>query len=578
MRLSTSPEIDEARALATITAALEAGASLLATAGAYGRDDRDPHGNERLIGRALEHRVDRATITVATKGGLIRHGDHYHADGRAIALRADCDASREALGVTALDLFLLHAIDRKTALETSVRALDALRQAGKVRAIGLANVTLAELDRARAIATIDAVEIALSPLDDSAIRGGLVARCAERGIRVLAHSPLGGPKRAPKLAADAALSSIAARRGLAPAEIAIAWLKHISPAIIPLPGARTPEAARAAIRAQSIVLDERELAELDARFVSAARLRSGRDRRPRDDAPGEVVVLMGIQGAGKSTLARELTDAGYLRLNRDELGGTLSSLVPRLRDALRGGASRVVLDNTYASRASRNEVIEAAWDHGIPVRCVWLDTPLALAQANVVERMLASRGRLLEPREIHAIARKDPSIVPPRALFRFRRELEPPSREEGYRTIEIVPFARRPPPDRDRAGVIVALELLASIAPPYRAIAIDRGRIDALRSADAVIGAIGWTPVADDGERLRRDAALAELRALGVDARTCEHPAGPPTCWCRPPLPGLAVALAHAHRLDPARTVVLGASAIHRTLAEAIGARHESSR
>ena len=84
---------------------------------------------------------------------------------------------------------------------------------------------------------------------------------------------------------------------------------------------------------------------------------------------------MGIPGAGKSRLAEDYAARGHLRLNRDERGGTLRALAAELDAALRSGTRRVVLDNTYATRATRSRVVEAAARHGAVVRCVWLDTP-----------------------------------------------------------------------------------------------------------------------------------------------------------------------------------------------------------
>ena len=103
---------------------------------------------------------------------------------------------------------------------------------------------------------------------------------------------------------------------------------------------------------------------------------------------------MGIPGAGKSRVAAEYAERGYERLNRDERGGSLRDLATALDETLAAGTRRVVLDNTYLTRAARSHVIEAAARHGAPVRCIWLDTPLAQAQVNLVERLLDRFGSL----------------------------------------------------------------------------------------------------------------------------------------------------------------------------------------
>ena len=107
---------------------------------------------------------------------------------------------------------------------------------------------------------------------------------------------------------------------------------------------------------------------------------------------------MGIPGAGKSRIAEQYVGRGYVRLNRDERGGTLRALAEALDETLSSGIRRVVLDNTYLTRATRSYVLDAANRHRAPTRCVWLDTPLAQAQVNLVARLLERYGSLPSPR------------------------------------------------------------------------------------------------------------------------------------------------------------------------------------
>src|SRR5262245_9631002 len=182
MRLSTEADRDDARGAAVLAAAIAAGVDLLDTADAYAHDDADLGHNERLIGRAIAG----TSVQVVTKGGLTRPGGAWQPDGRARHLAAAARASRDRLGVDAIALYLLHAVDPRTALATSVRALARVREAGVARAIGLANVSLTQLEAALELAPIDAVQVELHPWKLDALRGGLVAACEARGIRVLA--------------------------------------------------------------------------------------------------------------------------------------------------------------------------------------------------------------------------------------------------------------------------------------------------------------------------------------------------------------------------------------------------------
>jgi aryl-alcohol dehydrogenase-like predicted oxidoreductase len=552
MRLSTDEDRDEERSLATISAAAEAGVTVFDTARAY--DD-----NEQLVARALRRCGAEATARIVTKGGMTRTGGAWIPDGRAKAILADCEASLTALDGLPIDLYLIHAPDPRTPWRTSVRALARLADEGLVRRVGLANVNRRQLDDALELAPVAAVQVALGPLDDTALRGGVVERCAERGIAVIAHSPLGGPRRAGGLARREALVDVGEAHGATPAEVALAWLLGLSPAVVAIPGARRPETARSAAAAATLELGVDERAALDGAF---GRARPARRAQSRPDDDGEVVLVMGIPGAGKSRVAEEHVARGYLRLNRDERGGSLRELAAALDEALASGSRRVVLDNTYLGRAARNDVIEAASRHRVPTRCVWLDTPLAQAQVNLVERLLERFGSLPEPEQLRELARRDPDVLGPTSQMRAARELEPPSADEGFGAVEQVPFARAPAPGR--AGVFVAAAALSS-----------PGWDDALSEDTAAPHLVfDWSA---DGDATALTAGVARLSGLvtgPVEGALCPHGAGPPTCWCRPPLPGLPLAFARAHGVDVSRSLLIGAGPAHRTLAKSLGARY----
>ncbi len=555
MRLSTDEGADEEAAAETIAAAAEAGATVFDTARAYGD-------NEALLARALRRSGAASTARVVTKGGMSRAGGGWKPDGRAKAVRADCEASLAALDGLPIDLYLLHAPDPRTPWATSVRALARLVDDGLVARVGVSNVTRGQLDEALALAPVSAVQVALSLFDDRALRGGVVDRCAEAGISLIAHSPLGGPRRAGRLERSPVLSEIAKTCDATPAEVALAWLLGLSPVVVAIPGARRPETARSAARASSLVLDEHAAATAATAFREPAR---GRPPRRRGEA-AEVVVVMGIPGSGKSRIAEEYAARGYLRLNRDERGGSLRELAKVLDDALTSRAGRIVLDNTYLTRASRSYVVDAVQRHGARARCVWLDTPLAQAQVNLVERLLTRFGSLPTPAELREAARDEPGLLAPTSQMRALRELEPPSADEGWTTVEVVAFEREPPAQPGGSGV---LAVAAAVEQPGWADAVGEGD----RAAPHLL--FDWSPVGDE-TALR--AAAAQLTAVAgpVETALCPHPAGPPTCWCRPPLPGLALAFARTHQVDLSQSLLVGTGPAHRTLAAALGARYVS--
>lgn len=562
MRMSTDEGRDEELALETIAAAAHAGMTVFDTARAYGHGPDELGHNERLLARGLRGASADATARIVTKGGMTRTGGGWIPDGRAKTIRTDCEASVAALDGLAIDLYLIHAPDPRTPWRTSVRALARLVDEGLVKGVGLGNVNRRQLDEALELAPVAAVQVALSPYDDRALRGGLVDRCAETGIAVIAHSPLGGPRRAGGLARHQALADVADARGVTPAEVALAWLLELSPAVVAIPGARRPESARSAARAAKLGLDAGDRAVLAGAFGSP---RPARLERPHPANDADVVLVMGIPGAGKSRVAKEYVARGYFRLNRDERGGSLREVADTLDEELSSGIRRVVLDNTYLTRASRSYVIETASRHRVPTRCIWLDTPLAQAQVNLVERLLERFGSLPTPEELRGLARREPGVLAPTSQMRALRELEPPSTDEGLAGVDQVPFARTPPSRRARVGVFVAA---AALSRPGWERALEQGD----RRGPHLV--FDWIP---DGNLDALTAAAARLSAEVselVESALCPHAAGPPSCWCRPPLPGLLLAFARAHGVDPSRSILVGTGPAHRTLGTTLGARY----
>lgn len=556
MRLSTDPNRDEARSIRILHAAFDTGVTFLDTADAYCSTDEDIGHNERLIARALKSwRGDPAGIIVATKGGMTRPEGRWEPDGRARHLHASCERSCRALDVPAIDLYQLHAVDPRVPLATSVRALAALKRGGLIKAVGLCNVGVRQIEEARRIVDIETVQNELSVWNHDGILSGVAEYCRRHEIRFLAYRPLGGRKAKARTASDPTLSEVAARHGVTPFEVALAWLTNLDPRITPLPGLTRIEHALSAVLGQRLLLTDADREMLVTRFPSGI-LRTEQPPSSRSDS--EVVMIMGLPGAGKSTLAQRYVADGYVRLNRDEAGGSLRELLPALDRSLSEGTARIVLDNTYTTRRSRAEVLQVAARHGVPVTCVSLTTTIDQAQVNAVKRIIERYGRLPDDAELASLRKNDVAAFLPTVQFRYQRELEPPDLSEGFSRIEERAFEQRAnPPHQGRAVIAWCDE--PAILETYATV------LRAHQDSGAIVAVMSWQPGIEAG--LQTEAAVrasfgavADRAGLRVDLSICPHGAGPPRCWCRKPLPGLGVALVHRHRLDPARCLYVGSS------------------
>jgi len=254
---------DRSRARAVLRRAVELGVGLIDTADAYG-----PESNERLIAEAL-HPYPPGLV-IATKGGQLRPGPgEWSVDGRPQHLRRACEASLRRLHLERIDLYQLHAPDPRVPLEESVGALERLREEGKIRLLGLCNVDAAQLRRARAVAPIAAVQNRFNLFDR--VEPELLALCEREAIPLLCWFPLANGELG---TGAGALGRIARSRGLAPAQVALAWLLARSPVTLPIPGTGSPAHLEQNLEALDVSLDRAEMAALeDQRRPLGARLR-----------------------------------------------------------------------------------------------------------------------------------------------------------------------------------------------------------------------------------------------------------------------------------------------------------------
>lgn len=264
MYLSITGRPQESDAIETIHAALDAGVTFFDTADVYCFDESDLGHNERVLARALTGR--RESVVVATKGGLSRPGGAWTRSASPAHLRVACEKSVRALGVSAIDLYQLHAPDPNVPFADSVGELARLREEGKIKHIGLSNVDVREIAEAAAIVPIASVQNRWNPVDRAPERDGVLDHCTKNGIAFLPYSPFGGATGARALAKVGRLGETADNRKVSPHRLVLAWMLSKSPAVIPIPGARRIQSVRDSAAANAMVLTAADVIEIEASF------------------------------------------------------------------------------------------------------------------------------------------------------------------------------------------------------------------------------------------------------------------------------------------------------------------------
>jgi len=275
---------DDAQSLATLERALELGVTFLDTADMYGSGH-----NEELLGRFLKGR--REKVVLATKFGIVRVPGRYERtiDTSPAYVRPACEASLKRLGVEAIDLYYAHRLNPDVPVEDTVGAMAELVRAGKVRALGLSEVSARTLRRAHAVHPIAAVQSEYW-LWTREIEAEVLPACRDLGVSFVAYSPLGRGFLTGSIGKDADLAAndfrrisprfqgdnlernlrivdvvktLAAARGATPGQVALAWLLHQGKDIVPIPGTKRIKYLEENVAAAPLTLSTDELARLD---------------------------------------------------------------------------------------------------------------------------------------------------------------------------------------------------------------------------------------------------------------------------------------------------------------------------
>ena len=278
-------EHDDAESIATIHRALDLGINFLDTADAYG-----PFTNERLVGGAIRDR--RSHVVLATKFGNVRNddGSWLGISGTPEYVRRACNASLQRLGIDTIDLYYQHRVDATVPIEETVGAMAELKNAGKIRFLGLSEASEGTIRRAHAVHPITALQTEYS-LWSREPEERLLAVCRELGIGFVAYSPLGRGfltgrfktlddlaandwrRNNPRFQADnfrknleivGRVKRVAARKRCTPAQLALAWVLAQGEDVVPIPGTKERERLEENAAAADIHFSAEELSEIDA--------------------------------------------------------------------------------------------------------------------------------------------------------------------------------------------------------------------------------------------------------------------------------------------------------------------------
>ena len=259
MPLSIQGRPSEEEGRRVIQAVIDAGIDFIDTADVYCLDDNDIGHNERLIASVVP-----PNFKVGTKAGLRRPRGAWTRDASPKHIRDACERSLRALNVDQIWLYQLHAPDPKAGFEKSVETFAELQREGKCKLVGLSNVSIDEIERAKKIVDVQSVQNRLNPYFRESL--DVAQWCGENDITFLAYSPVGGGRLAKKIPKFEVLQEIASKHECSPHAVVLAWVRSKAKTVVPIPAARTVEHALDSANSARVQLSNEELAAIDVEY------------------------------------------------------------------------------------------------------------------------------------------------------------------------------------------------------------------------------------------------------------------------------------------------------------------------
>ena len=300
----------------------------------------------------------------------------------------------------------------------------------------------------------------------------------------------------------------------------------------------------------------------------------------------KIILIIGYPASGKTEAAKKYVDQGYYRLNRDELGGKLDDLVNHLENLYKNeGITNFVMDNTYSTRRSRESVIRWARENNFEIECQWIDLDIGDALYNAVRRMIDTYGKMLSPVEIRKV--EDVGVYPPVVIYKIRKAFEEPIIDEGFSEVVKVHFKRNLDLSEynnkaiilDYDGTLRKTKSGDQYPKTPEDVEILPNRRETLKryleKGYLLLGASNQSfiskKVMTEEQAIECFEKTNELLGVKIDYKFCPHPAYPQICYCRKPMPGMAVEFIEKYKLDPSKCLMVGDSKTDKTFASRSG-------